>query len=190
MVARAMYPTSFLRTSSVPHPIFSLAFFTTHTNDGIGHGNAYSLDLDSYWSSMDAIDGDGIYYHNITFQNWTGTAVNGETRPPIRVICPEDTPCTEISLVQIDLWVEEGAYDEYVCKNAYGSGYCLDSATGTTTPYTTTTYVNSAPTGYEAPTMTDDLATAFGTSASIPIPTIPASFFPGVTPISALAGSS
>ncbi|OJZ91211.1 glycoside hydrolase family 28 protein [Aspergillus luchuensis CBS 106.47] len=156
----------------------------------IGHGNAYSLDLDSYWSSMDAIDGDGINYHNITFQNWTGTAVDGETRPPIRVICPEDTPCTEINLVQIDLWVEEGAYDEYVCKNAYGSGYCLDSATGTTTPYTTTTYVNSAPTGYEAPTMTDDLTTAFGTSASIPIPTIPASFFPGVAPISALAGSS
>lgn len=190
MVARAMYPTSSLRTSLVPNPIFSLEFPNTHPNDEIGHGNAYSLDFDSYWSSMDAIDGDGIYYHNITFQNWTGTAVDGETRPPIRVICPEDTPCTEISLVQIDLWVEEGAYDEYVCKNAYGSGYCLDSATGTTTPYSTTTYVNSAPTGYEAPTMTDDLATAFGTSASIPIPTIPASFFPGVTPISALAGSS
>ncbi|KAI2908216.1 CAZyme family GH28 [Aspergillus niger] len=112
-----------------------------------GHGNAYSLDLDSYWSSMDAVDGDGIYYHNITFQNWTGTAVDGETRPPIRVVCPEDTPCTEITLVQIDLWVEEGAYDEYYCANAYGSGYCLDSATGTTTPYTTTTYLNTAPTG-------------------------------------------
>ncbi|PYH62029.1 pectin lyase-like protein [Aspergillus niger CBS 101883] len=139
----------------------------------IGHGNVNSLDLDSYWSSMNAIDGVGIYYHNITIYNWTGTAIDGETRPPIRVICPEDMPCTEITLVQIDLL-----------------GYCLDSATSTLTTYTTTTYGNSASTGYEAPTMADDLATAFGTTASIPTPTTPASFFPGVAPVSAVAGSS
>ncbi|RDH17546.1 pectin lyase-like protein [Aspergillus niger ATCC 13496] len=125
----------------------------------IGHGNVNSLDLDSYWSSMNAIDGVGIYYHNITIYNWTGTAIDGETRPPIRVICPEDMPCTEITLVQIDF---------------------------TLTTYTTTTYGNSASTGYEAPTMADDLATAFGTTASIPTPTTPASFFPGVAPSQAL----
>nr|A2QXE8.2 RecName: Full=Probable rhamnogalacturonase E; Short=RGase E; Short=RHG E; Flags: Precursor [Aspergillus niger CBS 513.88] len=155
----------------------------------IGHGNVNSLDLDSYWSSMNAIDGVGIYYHNITIYNWTGTAIDGETRPPIRVICPEDMPCTEITLVQIDLLVEEGRYDEYYCAIACG-GYCLDSATSTLTTYTTTTYGNSASTGYEAPTMADDLATAFGTTASIPTPTTPASFFPGVAPVSAVAGSS
>ncbi|GJP96292.1 rhamnogalacturonase E [Aspergillus niger] len=86
----------------------------------IGHGNVNSLDLDSYWSSMNAIDGVGIYYHNITIYNWTGTAIDGETRPPIRVICPEDMPCTEITLVQIDLLVEEGRYDEYYCAIACG----------------------------------------------------------------------
>lgn len=35
--------------------------------------------------------------------------------------------------------------------------------------------------------MAANLKTALGTTASIPIPTIPTSFFPGATPVSSLA---
>lgn len=34
----------------------------------IGHGNAYSLDIDQYWSSMSAVAGDGVKLSNITFK--------------------------------------------------------------------------------------------------------------------------
>ncbi|EIT81246.1 RGase E [Aspergillus flavus] len=139
----------------------------------IGHGNAYSLDLDSEWSSMDTVDGD-----------------DGESRPPIRVICPEATPCTDITIEDVDLWTEEGDSETYVCKNAFGSGACLKSDSSSTATYATTNTVTSAPSGYSATTMAADLTSAFGTDASIPIPTIPTSFYPGATPYSALAGSS
>ena len=33
----------------------------------IGHGNAYSLDFNSYWSSMTPVAGNGISYSGITF---------------------------------------------------------------------------------------------------------------------------
>jgi len=33
----------------------------------IGHGNAYSLDIDQYWASMKAVAGDGVALTNITF---------------------------------------------------------------------------------------------------------------------------
>ena len=38
--------------------------------------------------------------------------------------------------------------------------------------------------------MAGDLTAAFGITASIPIPAIPTSFFPGATPASKLLGSS
>lgn len=31
----------------------------------IGHGNAYSLDIDQYWSSMSAVAGNGVQLNNI-----------------------------------------------------------------------------------------------------------------------------
>ena len=33
----------------------------------IGHGNAYSLDVDQYWSSMSTVAGNGVQLNNITF---------------------------------------------------------------------------------------------------------------------------
>jgi rhamnogalacturonan hydrolase len=34
----------------------------------IGHGNAYSLDIDQYWSSMSPVSGNGVQLNNITFK--------------------------------------------------------------------------------------------------------------------------
>lgn len=46
----------------------------------IGHSNAYSLDIDQYWSSMDPVDGDGAHLSGINFINWTGTEADGRQR--------------------------------------------------------------------------------------------------------------
>jgi len=43
-------------------------------------------------------------------------------------------------------------------------------------------------TGYSAAKMPNDLSTGFALTASIPIPAIPTTFYPGATPASALLG--
>lgn len=154
----------------------------------IGHGNAYSLDVDQYWASMSTIAGDGVQLSNIKFTNWTGTESNGLERGPIKMVCADGAPCTDMSITDFAMWTESGSEEWYTCRSAYGEGFCLE-ASGTASYAATTTTVSTAPTGYSAPSMAADLATAFGTTASIPIPTIPSLFFPGATPYSALAGA-
>lgn len=162
-------------------------FITSLTRYYSGHDNAYSLDINSYWSSETPAGGEGVTLTNITFTNWTGTEADGETRGPIYVICPDTNPCTDITISDFAMWTETGDEQWYLCESAYGSGFCLESDDGgSLTSYTTTTTVSTAPTGYSAPTMAAD-GTGCGTTASIPIPTIPTSFFPGATPISSLA---
>ncbi|GAB7351037.1 hypothetical protein MBLNU459_g1521t1 [Dothideomycetes sp. NU459] len=155
----------------------------------IGHGNAYSLDIDQYWSSMSSISGSGVQLNNIKISNWTGTEQSGTQRGPIKVNCADGAPCTNIAISDFAMWTESGSQQWYSCRSAYGSGFCLKDS-GSSSYAATTTWVKSAPTGYSAPSMAADLKTAFGTTASIPIPTIPSSFFPGATPYTALAGSS
>jgi rhamnogalacturonan hydrolase len=64
----------------------------------IGHSNAYSMDLNAYWSSMTAVDGSGVSYQNLTFDNWKGTCSNRGQRGPIQVICPTGVPCSDITI--------------------------------------------------------------------------------------------
>ena len=106
------------------------------------------------------------------------------------MICADGAPCTDMSISNFAMWTETGSKEWYSCRSAYGSGgFCLRDGSQSTPSYaTSTTTISSTPTGYTvAPTMSDDLATAFGFTLSIPIPTIPTSFFPGATPISRLA---
>lgn len=153
----------------------------------IGHGNAYSLNIDQYWSSMSAVDGDGVQLSNLTFNNWKGTEANGAQRGPVRVRCADEIPCTDINIADLAMWTETGSKQIFSCQSGYGSGFCLKSGTGGA--YTTTSTQTVAPTGYSAASMVDDLKTAFGTTVSIPIPTLPSSYYPGVSPYSKIAGS-
>ncbi|KAF2203772.1 rhamnogalacturonase A [Delitschia confertaspora ATCC 74209] len=153
----------------------------------IGRGNAYSLNIDQYWSSQSVGDGNGVQLKNITFKNWKGTEANGSQRGPVRIICADGAPCTGITVSDFAMWTESGSSQWYACRSAYGNGACLKAGSGASYAAVTTT-VKSAPTGYQAPTMKEDLQTAFGTTQSIPIPTMPASFYPGVAPVSRLAG--
>ncbi|KAK9860120.1 hypothetical protein MYU51_010413 [Penicillium brevicompactum] len=154
----------------------------------IGHGNAYSLDIDGAWSSMSEVSGNGVQLTNVTAKNWKGTEANGAQRGPIKVKCASGAPCTDMTIEDFAMWTESGSYQWYTCESAYGSGACLKDGDDYTS-YTTTQTVKSAPSGYSAATMASDLATAFGTASEIPIPTIPTSFYPGATPASALAGA-
>ncbi|PYI26196.1 rhamnogalacturonase rhgB [Aspergillus indologenus CBS 114.80] len=156
----------------------------------IGHGNAYSLDVDSAWASMSTVEGDGIQMSNFTIKNWKGTEEYGLTRGPIKMICPTGAPCYDITIEDFAMWTEKGSVQWYSCQSAYGSGFCLKDSDDHAAYSASTTTVSSAPSGYSATTMAGDLTAAFDTTLSIPIPTIPTSFYPGATPYSALMSLS
>ncbi|KAF2764106.1 hypothetical protein EJ03DRAFT_392242 [Teratosphaeria nubilosa] len=160
----------------------------------IGHGNSYSLDIDQYWSSMDPVDGDGVQLSDIAISNWTGTEADGAARGPIRVICADGAPCTDITINDFAMWTESGDTQWYSCRSAWTNNsdadeqFCLKQGSDAEEYAVTTVTVKTPPAGYAAPTMADDLATpTWGTTAEIPIPTWPSSFFPNLAPISTLA---
>lgn len=153
-------------------------------NNFMGHGNAYTLDLDSAWSSQSVADGDGVQYTNLTFSHWHGTAANGAQRPVIRLVCPAEVPCEDLTISSFYVWTESGSYEEYLCENAFGSGPCLHTGSATST-YTTTATVTTV-SGYAYTTMPGELSSGLGLTTSISIPAMPTSFYPGLTPTSAL----
>lgn len=97
----------------------------------IGHGNAYSLDIDAYWKSETA-DGDGVLFTGLTFSNWKGTCADGTQRAPIQIICPEDQPCDGLTITDFAVWTDVGNSEIYKCQNAWGSGGCLFHGTAHT----------------------------------------------------------
>jgi rhamnogalacturonan hydrolase len=161
----------------------------------IGHGNAYSLDIDQHWSSMKTVAGNGVQLSNIAISNWTGTEANGAQRGPIKIMCADGTPCTGVDLTDFNMWTEKGNVQYYTCESAYTDIhrspplYCLNGGSTHKSYAVTTRTVTTAPTGYAAPTMAADLAMpTWGTASEIPIPAMPTSFFPGTSPLKPLAG--
>lgn len=155
-------------------------------NNFIGRSNAYSLDINAAWPQASVAAGKGVIYENLSFNNWKGTATSGLARGPINLLCSATAPCTNITITDFAIGSETTSAENYICQNAYGSGGCLKPDTGSPSAYTTTKSLGAIPTGYQAATMAQDLATPFAVTASIPIPTIPTSFFPGRTPVTAL----
>ena len=70
----------------------------------IGHKNAYSLDIDQYWNSMKTASGDGVQLNNFTITNWRGTCENGAQRGPIKALCADGAPCTNIKIDNFEMW--------------------------------------------------------------------------------------
>lgn len=147
-------------------------------NNFIGHSNAYSLDINAYWSDETTAPGDGVLFENLSFDNWKGTCSDGASRGPINVICPSGAPCVDITISDFAMWTETGSYEYYKCENAWGSGGCLKSGGSSAYDIVTQT-ISSAPSGYSARTMPSDLASGFALTASIPIPAVPTTFYPG-----------
>lgn len=161
---------------------------TSTFSNFIGHSNAYSLDIDGYWSDLSTVAGDGVLYYDLTFSNWKGDCANGATRAPIRIICPDGAPCAGITLTDVAIWTDAGSDEYYTCRSAWGTGGCLAHGTAHTSYAVTTSTVTAAPSGYSAAYMPNDLTTGFALTASIPIPAVPTTFYPGAAPISALLG--
>lgn len=114
------------------------------------------------WEISDKVD--------VSFQDWDGAVVNGVQRPPIQFLCDGDTPCSDMTLDNVNLWSET---DEAVnkCESAFGVGSCLHSDSDTVESYVITTTSISEPAGYTVPpTLSGDLSAGFATDASIPIP--------------------
>jgi rhamnogalacturonan hydrolase len=161
----------------------------------IGHSNAYSLNIEQYWESMKTLPGDGVQLSNIKINNWTGTATNGMQRGPLQIKCADGAPCTGVDVTDFNMWTEQGDSQFYSCRSAFTDLaradplYCLKEGSATEYAITTQT-VTTAPTGYAAPKLADDLEEDFGFTVSIPVPAMPTSFFPNQAPIKALAGSS
>ncbi|KAG8167029.1 hypothetical protein KVR01_002718 [Diaporthe batatas] len=156
-------------------------------NNFTGHSNAYTLDFDTAWGSMKKVAGDGISYSNISFSGWRGTCADGTQRGPIKMNCPAAVPCTGITVDDFSVWTEKGKQVLHGCQNAYGEGACLKPGGGATPAYTSTrTVTASGDAAYE--TMANELAAGWDAKSPIPIPTMPASFYPGRQPISAILG--
>jgi len=149
----------------------------------IGRGTAYGLDVNQYWESTPG-PGAGVLLSNITFENWDAEIVS-DTRAPVQFICADGAPCQGMKLSNVNMYVESGTAVNY-CESAYGTGACL-KASGTTS-YAVITSTVALPAGYtNPPTLAGDLASGFATDASIPIPTIPSTYYPGLPQISPLA---
>ena len=112
----------------------------------MGHSNAYTLNLESNWSSQSQAAGDGVQYKNLTFSNWRGTCSDGTRRAPVQVLCPAAVPCTDITLRDVNIWTQSGSSELYKCQNAFGSGACLKPANAGRGAYTTVVTVKAMPT--------------------------------------------
>lgn len=152
----------------------------------IGHENAYAFNIDQYWASMAALAGSGVSLSNISATNWRGVQANGAQRGPVKVVCADGAPCTDVNVQDVRMWTQTGSRNVNLCRSGHGQGACLRNGDEAYNLVTQT--VTTPPTAYAAPTMKEDLSTAWGTAASIPIPTLQASYYPGVLPVSKAPG--
>ena len=95
-----------------------------------GHSNAYTLNLDAFWSMREADAGEGVEYDYLTFSNWAGTCLNGTQRPPIQLRCTPAWMCGNVEISDFNVWTEAGNTVLYKCENAYGIGACMNQFPG------------------------------------------------------------
>ncbi|KAN0099920.1 glycoside hydrolase family 28 protein [Hyaloscypha variabilis] len=171
---------AFLKTNGGSGTVMNMMW-----NEVIFYGAAYPLSIDSSWGTSDG--GNGIQMTNFTYKSWHGTEVEN-SRSVIRLNCPPDYPCSELSLSDIYVWTESGDYVTYTCENSFGSGgFCLEKepSSGDLTTYTSFATNTVAP-SYMSLKMAADHTAPFPSTTSFTIPLVPTSFYPGATPASAL----
>lgn len=95
-----------------------------------GHSNAYTINLDAFWSLREADPGDGVEYDYLVFQNWAGTCLDGLQRPPISLACSSTWLCGNLEIDNFHVWTETGERVVYRCVSAYGLGACMSQFPG------------------------------------------------------------
>jgi rhamnogalacturonan hydrolase len=111
----------------------------------IGHGNAYSLDINAEWPEEALAAGNGVLFTGLTFSNWKGTCAAGATRGPVNIICPNGNPCDGLVIDDFAMWTDTGTSEWYKCQSAWGSGACLVGGSAHTSYAVTTTTIKAAP---------------------------------------------
>ncbi len=91
----------------------------------IGHANAYSLNINGFWTQLKLQPGDGVLYEDLNFTNWKGSCSDGARRGPISIVCPDAQPCRGITVDDFAVWTETGNRQYYKCASAFGKGFCL-----------------------------------------------------------------
>ncbi len=91
----------------------------------IGHANAYSLNLNAFWTQLKLQPGDGVLYRDLNFTGWMGSCADGARRAPINIVCPDAQPCRGITVDDFAVWTEKGGRQYYKCASAFGTGFCL-----------------------------------------------------------------
>ncbi|KAG6009227.1 hypothetical protein E4U21_003080 [Claviceps maximensis] len=155
-------------------------------NNFIGHTNAYGFDLDTNWLRQTVGAGPGVSYSKISVTNWKGTSRNDQIkRAAINVVCPAAVPCTKMLIRDVDIRNENGSPIVQNCKNAFGSGACLEGRRGADMPGSELGSASDSASAVApfVPAMLDnELPKPFDVSEPIPIPAMPALFFPGIPP--------
>ncbi|GAB7357641.1 hypothetical protein MBLNU459_g0138t1 [Dothideomycetes sp. NU459] len=142
----------------------------------IGWSTTYALDIDQYWQSKTTPNTGAVALSGLTFSNWTGSLANGIQRGAVVIRGSDIVPLQDITLEDFDMW---SLYSDKVvnqCKNVYGTGMCIQAASGTAA-YTTSVTSTVSPTGWTSPAAPTWAVTGYGTTIPIPIYT-PAVFWP------------
>ncbi|KAG6126988.1 hypothetical protein E4U46_002628 [Claviceps purpurea] len=159
----------------------------------IGHNNAYGFDVDTNWLRQSVGAGAGVSYANINVTNWKGSSRDDMQRAAVRVLCPAHVPCTNIEIHNVDIRNQNGSPAVHVCDHAFGAGSCLtnelmeansEGPVTKTFPQTrldTDMSTDAAP-DFVQPMLPNELKAPWNVSEPIPIPQMPALFFPGIKP--------
>ncbi|KAK5651605.1 hypothetical protein OQA88_11878 [Cercophora sp. LCS_1] len=151
-----------------------------------GHSNAYTLNLDAFWSLREADPGDGVEFDYLTFSNWAGTCLDGIRRPPIMLACSPVWLCGNLEIENFNVWTLNGSAVTYKCVNAYGQGACMNQSPGNGAYSSIKTVATMAAEKYAIQTMPGEITKGLGITTSIDIPAVPTTFYPGLKPLSGL----
>ena len=141
-----------------------------------GYSTTYALDIDQYWQQKTSPDTGAVALSGLTFRNWTGSLANGLQRGAVVIRGSGIVPLQDITLEDFSMWTLYGSKVVNQCKNVYGTGMCIQAATGTAT-YTTSVTETASPAGWTAPASPAWGNSGYGTTDPIPIYT-PAVFWP------------
>ncbi|OKL57526.1 hypothetical protein UA08_07098 [Talaromyces atroroseus] len=142
-----------------------------------GYSTTYALDINQYWQETYSPDTGAVALNNLVFTNWTGSLADGMERGPVMWSASDIVPSQNITLEGFYMGGLTGDRMINKCNNVYGSGGCIQAATGTTTYSTVVTTWSVAPSGWTAPASPTWGVSGYGLTVPIPVYT-PSVFWP------------
>jgi rhamnogalacturonan hydrolase len=145
-----------------------------------GYSTTYALDINQYWEETYSPDTGAVSLNNLVFNNWTGSLADGMERGPVMWSASDIAPSQNITLEDFYMGGLTGDRMINECNNVYGSGGCIQAATGTATYSTVITTWSVAPAGWTAPASPAWGVSGYGLTVPIPVYT-PSVFWPAAS---------